>query len=110
VFSTTTGLQQMSDFAFFGKTLQTFLGKNQLAISNNLEHTSRRGYQLYFRTKRIFQFSPQTGGTRLVVSFCAVLYGYLHLFFLQCFLIYHNAASIIANITVSEYHCHCVEL
>lgn len=91
--STTTGLQQMSHLSLFRKTLQTFLGKNQLAVSNNLEHAPRRGYQLYFRTKRIFEFSPQTGGTRLVVSLCTVLYGYLHLFFLECFLLYDKAAN-----------------
>lgn len=79
--STTTGLQQVYYFPFFRKTLQTFLGKNQRIISHHLEHTSRRGQQLYFRPKRIFQFSPQTGGTRLVVSLCTVFYGYLHLFF-----------------------------
>jgi hypothetical protein len=87
VLSTTTGLQQMCHFPFFRKTLQTFLGKNQLVISHDLEDASRRGYQLYFRTKRIFEFSPQTGGTRLVVSLCTILNGYLHLFFLECFLL-----------------------
>ncbi|EKD33692.1 MAG: hypothetical protein ACD_75C02624G0008 [uncultured bacterium] len=71
-------LDQVDDFTFLGKSAKTLFGKHRIAIGNHLENPSRRRQQLYFCPESSLQLVPQTGGTWLVISLCAVFNGNFH--------------------------------
>jgi len=77
----------------FGKSARFELGVDHIAIGYHVEYPAATGHQLCIAPQDPLDFIRQTGGSRFVVSFCAVVNFDLH--FLSPVLLYYEGTAVI---------------
>jgi hypothetical protein len=68
-------LERLLDLAGVGEAAQLFLGEDEVVPHGDLENATAAANQLGLDAELLFDLSRQTGGTGVVVSARAVLYG-----------------------------------